>query len=89
MHHRFEIQLIVNAILADSAHACRGDYDRDVVRQHLRRYLLRYHRENGVLPSGRHYLGMTRPLHLEIGMVDFDRVRARIIAEPPAAGAEA
>ena len=78
MHYRFEIQLIVNAILADASAALRSDWDRDVVRQHLRRYLARYHREHGVLPSGRHYLGMTRPLHLEIGMIDFDRVRARI-----------
>ena len=87
MHHQFEIQLIVNTILADSLAGLRTDYDRDVVRQHLRRYLARYHREHGVLPSGRHYLGMTRPLHLEIGMIDFDRVRARIHAPADTAGA--
>ena len=87
MHYQFEIQMIVNAILADSVQALRGDYDRDVVRQHLRRYLMRYHREHGALPTGRHYLGMTRPLHLEIGMIDFDRVRARIRESTEAARA--
>ena len=79
MHYQFEIQLIVNAILADSAHVCRAAYDREVVRQHLRRYLYGYYREHAVLPSGRHYLGMTRPLHLQIGMVDFDRIRAQVL----------
>jgi hypothetical protein len=78
MHYRFEIQLIICEILADPVHAGRDAYGLDVLEQHLRRYLYNFHRQNAVLPTGRRYLGMTRPLHIEIGMVDFDMIRAKI-----------
>ncbi len=82
MHYRFEITLIVNSILDDAAPAMPGCFARDVMQQYLRRYLFNYYRKHAELPTGRHYLGMTRPLNLEVGMVDFDAIRSAISACP-------
>ena len=82
MHHRFEIQLIVNAIMEDTAHLGRTRFDRDVIQQHVQRYLHNYHVKHGSLPTGRRYLGMTRPMHFEIGIIDFDAIREKIRANP-------
>ena len=48
--------------------------------QHLRRYMVNYYREHAELPTGRHYLGRTRPLNLEVGMINFDAIRSEIRA---------
>jgi hypothetical protein len=82
VHYRFEITLIVNSVLDEAAPSIHSCFARDVMRQYLRRYLLNYHREHAQLPTGRHYLGMTRPLNLEVGMIDFDAIRSGIHAQP-------
>jgi hypothetical protein len=81
MHHLFEIQLMTNQIVGDSTAENRINLDWVVKRQHVRRYLINYHREHAVLPTGRRYLGMTRPRNLEIGMVDLDAIRQQIRAD--------
>ena len=78
MHYLFEVKLLVNAILDEAPEADREGFRRDVRRQHVTRYLMGYYREHGRLPEGRQYLGMTRPLNLEVGMINFDQVRQRI-----------
>ena len=78
MHHRFEIRLIVDAIVDAVPNEPRDSFSRKVMHQHVKRYLDHYHAEHGELPTDRRYLGMTRPLHLEIGMVDFAEVRRKI-----------
>ena len=81
MHYRFEIQLITSEVVADATARQQNSYARQVARQHVKSYLEQYYKLHGKLPSGRHYLGMTRPLNLEIGMVNFDRIRERIRTE--------
>lgn len=81
MHYMIEIQLMTNQIVGDSSEENRIKYDRQVKRQHVRRYLLSYYKEHAALPTGRRYLGMTRPLNLEIGMVDLDAIRREIRAD--------
>ena len=81
MHYRFEIQLIVGEVVAGVIAEGHGSFARQIVRQHVKRYLDRYYREHGDLPTGRRYLGMTRPLHLEVGMVNFDAIRQRVRAD--------
>ena len=82
MHYRFEIPLIVNSILDQAAPSLASSFARDVMQQHLRHYLANFYRERAMLPTGRHYLGMTRPLNLEVGMIDFDAIRQQICARP-------
>ena len=78
MHYRFEITLIVNSILDQAELSIHNCFARDVMQQFLRRYIVNYYREHAELPTGRHYLGMTRPLNLEVGMIDFDAIRGEI-----------
>lgn len=84
MHYRFAISLIVNAILDEAAPSLKSNFAREVMQQHLRRYLVNFHRKHAMLPTGRHYLGMTRPLNLEVGMIDFDAIQRRIEVDPAA-----
>ena len=79
MHYLFAIKLYVNAVLEAAPDEDRQGFRHEVRRQHVNRYLLRFYREHGKLPEGKHYLGMTRPLNLEIGMVDFDAVRSKVL----------
>ena len=81
MHYRFELQLILSEIVANATVENEGQFVKQVVRQHVKHYLERYHADHGDLPTGRRYPGMTRPLYLEIGMVDFDRIRDKIQAD--------
>jgi hypothetical protein len=81
MHYRFEIQLIISEIVADATAKQQNSFARQVARQHVKSYLEQYYKLHEKLPTGRHYLGMTRPLNLEIGMVNFDRIRRRIQAD--------
>jgi hypothetical protein len=78
MHYQFEIQLMTNQIVGDSTEENRIKYDWMVKRQHVRRYLVNYYREHAVLPTDRRYLGMTRPLNLEIGMIDLGAIRQKV-----------
>lgn len=80
MHYRFEIQLMTNRIVGKPPAGNHDDYAWMVKEQHVRRYLVNYHREHGVLPTGRRYLGMTRPLNIEVGMVDLGAIRKAIRA---------
>ena len=82
MHYRFEIPLIVAEVMADPVFIDHSEYGHEVIRDHLQRYLLNYYRQNTALPTGRCYLGMTRPLNIEIGMVDFDVVRGSLRKTP-------
>jgi len=82
MHYRFEMSLIVNSILDQAAPSLASNFARQVMQQHLRRYLASFYREHAMLPTGRHYLGMTRPLNLEVDMIDFDAIRQQIRACP-------
>ena len=78
MHYRFEIQLIMAEIVANATANHQSSFARQVARQHVKSYLEQYYKLHERLPTGRHYLGMTRPLNLEIGMVNFDRIRRKI-----------
>lgn len=82
MHYRFEITLIVNSILEQASSSIHSCFARDVMQEYVRRYLVNYHREHAELPTGCHYLGMTRPLNLEVGMIDFDAIRSGIRTQP-------
>jgi len=82
MHYRFEIPLIVNSILEEAADSLDSNFAREVMQQHLQRYVTNFYREHAVLPTGRHYLGMTRPLNLEVGMIDFDAIRRQLRSAP-------
>ena len=81
MHYLFEIQLITKEIVGKATAANRAEYAWMVKSQHVRRYLVNYYREYGVLPTGRRYLGMTRPLNLDMGMVDLGAIRQKIQAD--------
>ena len=81
MHYLFEVQLMTNQIVGDSTEENRVNRDWVVKSQHVRRYLINYYREHAVLPTGRRYLGMTRPRNLEIGMVDLGAIRQKIRAD--------
>jgi len=81
MHFLFEIQLITNEIVGRTTAENSVDFSRKVKTQHVRRYLVNYYQKHAVLPVGRLYLGMTRPLNLEIGMVNFDAIRRKIRAD--------
>jgi hypothetical protein len=81
MHYLFEIQLMTEQIVGRATPENRADYSWMVKTQHVRRYLVNYYREHAVLPTGRHRLGMTRPLNLEVGMVDLDAIRQEIRAD--------
>ena len=81
MHYRFEIQLMTNLIVGEAPAEKRANYAWMVKTRHVRRYLGNYYREHAVLPTDRRYLGMTRPLNVEVGMVDFDAIRQKIRAE--------
>ena len=81
MHYLFEIQLITKAIVGKATAENRAEYAWMVKSQHVRRYLVNYYREYGVLPTGRRYLGMTRPLNLDMGMVDLGAIRQKIRAD--------
>jgi hypothetical protein len=81
MHYLFEIQLMTEQIVGRATPENRADYAWMVKTQHVRRYLVNYYRDHAVLPTGRHRLGMTRPLNLEVGMVDLDAIRQEIRAD--------
>lgn len=81
MHYLFEIQLITKEIVGKATAENRAEYAWMVKSQHVRRYLVNYYREYGVLPTGRRYLGMTRPLNLDMGMVDLGAIRQKIRAD--------
>jgi hypothetical protein len=81
MHYLFEIQLMTKEIVGKPTAENRAEYAWMVKTQHVRRYLVNYYREHDVLPTGRRYLGMTRPLNLEIGMVDIGAIRQKIRAD--------
>ncbi len=81
MHYLFEIQLMTNQIVGGAIEENRVNRDWVVKSQHVRRYLINYYKEHAVLPTGRRYLGMTRPRNLEIGMVDFAAIRQKIRAD--------
>jgi hypothetical protein len=84
MHYLFEIQLMTKLILGEAPAENRANHVWMVKTQHVRRYLVNYYREHTVLPTDRRYLGMTRPLNLEVGMVDFDAIRQKIRADAEA-----
>jgi hypothetical protein len=81
MHYLFEIQLMTEQIVGKATPENRADYAWMVKTQHVRRYLVNYYRDHAVLPTGRHRFGMTRPLNLEVGMVDLDAIRQEIRAD--------
>ncbi len=81
MHYLFEIQLMTNQIVGGATEENRVSREWVVKSQHVRRYLINYYKEHAVLPTGRRYLGMTRPRNLEIGMVDFAAIRQKIRAD--------
>jgi hypothetical protein len=81
MHYLFEIQLMTNQIVGSSTEEHRINRDWMVKSQHVRRYLINYYKEHAVLPTGRCYLGMTRPRNLDIGMVDLGAIRQKIRAD--------
>ena len=81
MHYRFEIQLLISEIVANATAQRQNSFARQVARQHVKSFLQQYYRDHARLPTGRHYLGMTRPLNLEIGMVNFDSIRDKIRGE--------
>jgi len=78
MHYLFEIQLMANQIVGKATAENGADSAWKVKFQHVRRYLVNYYKEHAVLPTGRHYLGMTRPYNFEVGMVDLGAVRQKI-----------
>jgi hypothetical protein len=67
--------------VGNSTEENRIKFDWMVKRQHVRRYLINYYAKHEVLPTGLCYLGMTRPLNLEIGMVDLGAIRQKIRAD--------
>ena len=81
MHYLFEIQLMTNQIVGEAPAEDRANYAWMVKARHVRRYLVNYYREHAVLPMDRRYLGMTRPLNLEVGMVDLGAIRQKIRAD--------
>ena len=81
MHYLFEIQFITNQVVGAATAENRTDFALKVKTQHVRRYLVKYYKKHAVLPTGRHYLGMTRPYNLEVGMVDFGAIRQKIRAD--------
>ena len=81
MHYLFEIQLMTRQIVGGATDENRVSRDWVVKTQHVRRYLINDYKEHAVLPTGRRYLGMTRPRNLEIGMVDLGAIRQRIRAD--------
>lgn len=86
MHYLFEVELIASEIVGHASEEPRSSFDRKVKKQHVRKYLLDYYKKHAVLPMGRHYLGMTRPGNVEIGMVDLDAIRSKIRADPEKPG---
>jgi hypothetical protein len=81
MHYLFEIQLMTSQIVGEAPAENRANYAWMVKAQHVRRYLVNYYREHAMLPVDRRYLGMTRPLNLELGMVDLGAIRQKIRAD--------
>jgi hypothetical protein len=81
MHYMFEIQLMTSQIVGNSTEEKRIKFDWMVKKQHVRSYLINYYAKHEVLPTGPCYLGMTRPLNLEIGMVDLGAIRQKIRAD--------
>jgi hypothetical protein len=81
MHYLFEVQLMTNQIVGGATEENRISRDWMVKTQHVRRYLINYYKEHAVLPTGRRYLGMTRPRNLDIGMVDLGAIRQKIRAD--------
>ncbi|MFT5504300.1 MAG: hypothetical protein ACI845_000939 [Gammaproteobacteria bacterium] len=81
MHYLFEIQLMTNQIVGHSTEQNRSNYNWMVKRQHVRRYLINYYAEHARLPVGPCNLGMTRPLNMEIGMIDLGAIRREIRAD--------
>ena len=81
VHYLFEIQLITNQIVGEAPAEKRANYAWMVKTQHVRQYLVNHYREHAVLPTDRRNLGMTRPLNLEVGMVDFVAIRQKIRAD--------
>ena len=81
MHYLFEVQLMTNQIVGGATEENRISRDWVVKTQHVRRYLINHYKEHAVLPTGRRYLGMTRPRNLEIGMVDLGAIRQKIRAD--------
>jgi len=81
MHYLFEIQLMTNEIVGEAPAEGRANYAWMVKTQHVRRYLVHYYRDHAMLPMDRRYLGMTRPLNLEMGMVDLGAIRQKIRAD--------
>ncbi|MFC1560618.1 hypothetical protein ACFL3W_01610 [Pseudomonadota bacterium] len=80
IHYLFEIQLMTNQICGKPSAENSADFAWVVKQQHVKRYLLNYHRKHSTLPAGRCYLGMTRPLNLEVGVVDLGAIRRKIRA---------
>jgi hypothetical protein len=81
MHYMFEIQLMTNQNVGNSTEEKRIKFDWMAKKQHVRSYLINYYAKHEVLPTGPCYLGMTRPLNLEIGMVDLGAIRQKIRAD--------
>ena len=80
VHYRFEIQLIINQVIGKPTAENSADFAWVVKEQHVKRFLLNYYRKHEALPTDGCYLGMTRPLNLEVGMVDFGAIRRKIRA---------
>jgi hypothetical protein len=78
MHYLFEIQLMTRQIVGKAPAENSADYAWMMKTQHVRRYLVNYYREHAVLPTGRRNLSMTRPMNLEVGMVDLGAIRQKI-----------
>ena len=78
IHYLFEIQLMTNQIVGKMTAENSADFAWVVKEQHVKRYLSNYYRKHTSLPTDRCYLGMTRPLNIEIGMVDLGAIRRKI-----------
>jgi hypothetical protein len=78
MHFMFEIQLLTTEIVGKSTEENRISAVWQIIKQHVRDYLIDYHEKHGVLPVGSLDLGKTKSPELEIGVVDFDAIRQKL-----------
>ena len=81
MHPRFEIRLLTDTIVGECPPVTILRIAWEDKRDYLADWMLAYFRQHGFLPRGCHQPGKTPRHGLELGTVDFDAARGRLLCE--------